>query len=85
MLDDLSIDPSGRYASFRQERSTGIEHCSPGYAARLFDAQAAGATEDQLRAITAEGLGETYFRDGGRRAQGLLVEFTDVEQLDFDL
>ncbi|MFF9607657.1 telomere-protecting terminal protein Tpg [Streptomyces sp. NPDC014684] len=57
----------------------------PAYASRLFDAQAAGATEQQLRAITAEGLGETYFRDGGRRAHGLEVEFTDVEQLDFDL
>ncbi|MFF3639054.1 telomere-protecting terminal protein Tpg [Streptomyces sp. NPDC002250] len=57
----------------------------PAYAFRLFDAQAAGATEQQLRAITAEGLGETYFRDGGRRAHGLEVEFTDVEQLDFDL
>ncbi|MGW5330714.1 telomere-protecting terminal protein Tpg [Streptomyces sp. NPDC004014] len=57
----------------------------PAWAARLFDAQQAGATEDQLRAITAEGLGETYFRDGGRRAHGLEVEFTDVEHLDFDL
>ncbi|MCX4579016.1 XRE family transcriptional regulator [Streptomyces sp. NBC_01571] len=57
----------------------------PAWAARLFDAQAAGAGENELRAITAEGLGETYFRDGGRRAQGLMVEFTDVEQLDFDL
>ncbi|MFD9099053.1 telomere-protecting terminal protein Tpg [Streptomyces collinus] len=57
----------------------------PAFAARLFDAQAAGASEQQLRAITAVGLGETYFRDGGRRAHGLEVEFTDVEQLDFDL
>jgi hypothetical protein len=57
----------------------------PDYAARLFDAQAAGATEQQLQAILAEGLGEMYFRDRGRRAHGLMVEFTDVEQLDFDL
>ncbi|MFF7242031.1 telomere-protecting terminal protein Tpg [Streptomyces collinus] len=57
----------------------------PAFAARLFDAQQAGASEQQLRAITAEGLGEAYFRDGGRRAHGLEVEFTDVEQLDFDL
>ncbi|MEU6594710.1 helix-turn-helix transcriptional regulator [Streptomyces sp. NPDC046881] len=57
----------------------------PAYAARLFDAQQAGATDDQLRDITAEALGEIYFRDGGRRAQALMVEFTDVEQLDFGL
>ncbi|GAB1340836.1 hypothetical protein ACE1SV_74260 [Streptomyces sp. E-15] len=57
----------------------------PVYAARLFDARAAGAGEDRLRAITAEGLGESYFRDGGRRAAGLMVEFTDVEQCAFDL
>jgi hypothetical protein len=43
------------------------------------------AGEQQLRAIAAEGLGEMYFRDGGRRAHGLEVEFTDVEQFDIDL
>lgn len=54
----------------------------PEYAARLFAAQQSGATEQQLRAILAEGLGEMYFRDAGRRARGLLVEFTDIEQLE---
>jgi transcriptional regulator with XRE-family HTH domain len=57
----------------------------PEYAARLFDAQEAGATERQLRDIAAEGLGDIYFRDRGRRAQGLDVEFTDVEHVEFDL
>jgi transcriptional regulator with XRE-family HTH domain len=57
----------------------------PHHAARLFDAQSAGAGEQQLRALAAEGLGEMYFRDGGRRAHGLEVEFTDVEQIQFDL
>lgn len=57
----------------------------PEYAARLFEARDAGATEQQLRDIAAEGLQEIYFKDRGRRAQGLLVEFTDVEQVDFDL
>jgi transcriptional regulator with XRE-family HTH domain len=57
----------------------------PHYAARLFDAQDAGASERQLRDIAAEGLGEMYFRDGGRRAHGLEVEFTDVEHVEFDL
>ncbi|EFL36945.1 terminal protein TpgA1 [Streptomyces viridochromogenes DSM 40736] len=57
----------------------------PEYAARLFEARDAGRTEEQLRDIAAEGLQEIYFKDHGRRAQGLLVEFTDVEHLEFDL
>ncbi|MFF4145905.1 hypothetical protein ACFY0A_32150 [Streptomyces sp. NPDC001698] len=57
----------------------------PQYVARLFDAQESGASEQQLRDIAAEGLGEIYFRDGGRRAHGLEIEFTDIEQLEFDL
>ncbi|MEU6915776.1 telomere-protecting terminal protein Tpg [Streptomyces olindensis] len=57
----------------------------PEYAARLFDTQESGGTEQQLRDIAAEGLQEIYFKDRGRRAQGLLVEFTDVEHLEFDL
>src|SRR4051812_5027472 len=56
----------------------------PDYAARLFAAQETGATEAQLRAILAEGLGEMYFRDRGRRAQGLSVEFSDIEELELD-
>ncbi|WP_437114603.1 telomere-protecting terminal protein Tpg [Streptomyces glaucescens] len=58
---------------------------SPSHAARLFDAQDVGAGEQQLRAIAAEGLGEMYLRDGGHRAHGLEVEFTDVAQIQFDL
>jgi hypothetical protein len=52
------------------------QHLPPQYAARLFEAQASGATERPLRNIAAEGLQEIYFKDRGRRAQGLLVEFT---------
>ncbi|WP_121751259.1 helix-turn-helix transcriptional regulator [Streptomyces sp. E2N166] len=58
---------------------------TPHYAARLFDAQDAGASEQQLRDIAAEGLGEMYFRDGGSRAAGLEIQFTDVEHVEFDL
>ncbi|MFH9016672.1 telomere-protecting terminal protein Tpg [Streptomyces sp. NPDC017943] len=57
----------------------------PQYAARLFNAQAAGASEQQLRDIAGQALGEVYFQDSGRRAQGLEVEFTDIEQMEFDL
>ncbi len=57
----------------------------PQYAARLFDAQEQGATEQQLRDIAAEGLQEIYFKDQGRRAAGLLVEFTDVDFIDVEL
>lgn len=57
----------------------------PQYAARLFDAQEQGAAEQQLLDIAAEGLQEIYFKDRGRRAQGLLVEFTDIDYIEVDL
>ncbi|MEU9671510.1 XRE family transcriptional regulator [Streptomyces bobili] len=58
----------------------------PQYAARLFDAQEQGATEQRLKEIAAEALKEVYFQDGGRRAGSLEeVRFTDVEHLEFDL
>ncbi|MGI5255534.1 telomere-protecting terminal protein Tpg [Actinacidiphila glaucinigra] len=57
----------------------------PAYAARLFDAQDAGAGEQQLREIAAEGLQDICFRDRGRRAAGLQVEFTEIDYIDFDL
>ncbi|MFB7398264.1 telomere-protecting terminal protein Tpg [Streptomyces sp. NPDC056191] len=58
----------------------------PLYAARLFDAQDAGASDAHLQQIAAEALKEVYFQDGGRRA-GFLeeVRFTDVEHLEFEL
>ncbi len=57
----------------------------PRHAARLLDAQAAGLDEDQLLQLTAEALGEVYFRDNGKRAHGLEVELTDVLDLQFRL
>jgi len=60
------------------------QHLPPAYAARLFDAQAAGATEQQLQAIAAEGLQEIYFKDRGRRAADLEVEFTDIDYIELD-
>ncbi|MEV6400055.1 XRE family transcriptional regulator [Streptomyces sp. NPDC051907] len=60
------------------------QHLPPAYAQRLFDAQAAGASERELQAIAAEGLQEQYFKDAGRRAPGLLVEFTDIDYVELD-
>lgn len=58
----------------------------PRHAARLFEAQEQGASDDRLREIAAEALKEVYFQDGGRRAGSLEeVRFTDVEHLEFDL
>ncbi|WP_318205763.1 telomere-protecting terminal protein Tpg [Streptomyces sp. SCL15-4] len=58
----------------------------PQYAARLFDAQEAGASDARLQEIAAEGLKEVYFQDGGRRAGSLEeVRFTDIEHLEFEL
>ncbi len=60
------------------------QHLPPPYAARLFDAQATGASEQQLQDIAAEGLQEIYFKDNARRADGLLVEFTDIDYVELD-
>ena len=60
------------------------QHLPPAYAARLFDAHAAGATDQQLQDIAAEGLQEIYFKDRGRRAPGLQVEFTDIDYVEID-
>lgn len=58
---------------------------SPQWAGRLFAARDQGATEQQLLQIAAQGLGEHYFRDNGRRAHDLDVEFTDVEDIEIGL
>ncbi|MEU9157929.1 XRE family transcriptional regulator [Streptomyces sp. NPDC048417] len=58
----------------------------PQYAARLFEAQEQGATDQRLQEIAAEGLKEVYFQDNGRRAGQLEeVRFTDIQHLEFDL
>ncbi|MFF8431034.1 telomere-protecting terminal protein Tpg [Streptomyces sp. NPDC016566] len=58
----------------------------PRYAARLFDAQESGASDQQLQEIAAEALKEVYFQDSGRRAGQLEeVRFTDIEHLEFGL
>ncbi|MDX2563341.1 XRE family transcriptional regulator [Streptomyces sp. NPDC005389] len=58
----------------------------PTYAARLFDAQQAGASDTELQEIAAEGLKDVYFQDSGRRAGSLEeVRFTEIEHLEFDL
>jgi transcriptional regulator with XRE-family HTH domain len=57
-------------------------HLPPEYAGRLFTAQQAGASDQQLREIVAEGLQEVYFKDNGARAQGLEVAITDIDYFD---
>ncbi|MGW7674397.1 telomere-protecting terminal protein Tpg, partial [Streptomyces sp. NPDC054775] len=58
----------------------------PLYAARLFDAQEAGANDQQLQQIATDALKEVYFQDGGRRAGSLEeVHITDIEHLEFEL
>ncbi|MBK5995957.1 XRE family transcriptional regulator [Streptomyces sp. MBT58] len=59
---------------------------APQYAARLFDAQEAGAGDTRLQEIAAEALKDIYFQDSGTRAGSLdQVRFTDIEHLEFDL
>ena len=55
------------------------QHLPSDYAQPLVDTHLAGGGEDALRGILADALGDLYFRDGGQRAHGLNVEFTDME------
>lgn len=60
-------------------------HLPPHYAQRLFDARQAGAGDQQMRQIIADGLKEIYFQDGGARALGLSdVTLNDIDYLDLD-
>ncbi|WP_406165189.1 XRE family transcriptional regulator [Streptomyces canus] len=60
-------------------------HLPPAYAQRLFNARDAGATDQQMRQIIAEGFKEIYFQDGGARATGLSdVTLNDIDYLDLD-
>ncbi|GHE78765.1 hypothetical protein GCM10018785_53640 [Streptomyces longispororuber] len=60
-------------------------HLPPQYAQRLFNARDAGASDQQMRGIIAEGFKEVYFQDGGARAMGLSgVEISDIDYLDLD-
>ncbi|MGW6831811.1 telomere-protecting terminal protein Tpg [Streptomyces zaomyceticus] len=60
------------------------QHIAPEHAGEAFRAYRAGATEDELQEIIAAGLGQSYFRDGGRRAAGLDVHMTEVDHMDVD-
>jgi transcriptional regulator with XRE-family HTH domain len=89
--DGLVIETRARFGFTAAPGSTDdgrmrriTQHLPPAYAARLFDARTAGATEQQLQTIAAEALQEVYFKDGGRRADGLLVEFTDIDYIEID-
>ncbi|MFF4531703.1 telomere-protecting terminal protein Tpg [Streptomyces sp. NPDC001407] len=55
-------------------------------ARQLYEAKAAGASDNELAQIVADGLREDYFTDGGTRAQTLQqVELTDVDHIRFGL
>jgi len=75
--------PAGTTDDARLRRIS--QHLPPGYAKRLFEAAADGATEQRLAQIIADGFGEVYFRDGGLRAHGLDVRLTGVDYMIVDL
>ncbi|MFJ9588674.1 hypothetical protein [Streptomyces acidicola] len=63
-----------------------IKKPRPELAARHFNAQDQGATDQRLREIVAEAIKDVYFQDNGRRSGQLEdVRFTDIEHLAFDL
>lgn len=58
---------------------------SDAVARELFAAHDAGAGEHRQALILARALGHAYFRDLGRRARGLRIEFTDIDFIEFTL
>ncbi|MFF7892467.1 telomere-protecting terminal protein Tpg [Streptomyces sp. NPDC007907] len=60
-------------------------HLPPTYARRLFDARQAGAGDQQMRQIIAEGFKDVYFQDNGNRAMTLTdVTLNDIDYLDLN-
>ncbi|WP_208106807.1 telomere-protecting terminal protein Tpg [Streptomyces sp. GC420] len=58
----------------------------PDTAAALYAAKEAGASEEELAQIVADGLRDAYFTDGGTRAQSLQqVELTDLLHIKFSI
>ncbi|MDX3527755.1 XRE family transcriptional regulator [Streptomyces sp. ID05-39B] len=71
--------PIGTTDDGRQRRIT--VHLPADYARRLFDAQR-GIGAQSPNEVIAEGIQEMYFKDHGRRADQLEVEFTDIDYID---
>ncbi|CAM5708196.1 telomere-protecting terminal protein Tpg [Streptomyces purpurascens] len=61
------------------------QYLSGEVARELFAARDTGAGEQQQLVILARALGHAYFRDGGRRAHGVHIAFTDIEFADFSI
>ncbi|MFD8225989.1 telomere-protecting terminal protein Tpg [Streptomyces massasporeus] len=60
-------------------------HLTPDHARRLFEARDAGAGDQEMRQIIADGLKDVYFQDGGTRATDLSdVAINDIDYLDLD-
>jgi len=70
-------DPRYRRLSRRLDAET---------ARALYEAKQAGADEDELAQLIADGLRDIYFTDGGTRAQTLQkVELSDIDHIRFRL
>ncbi|MGH3434671.1 MAG: telomere-protecting terminal protein Tpg, partial [Thermocrispum sp.] len=61
------------------------EQLPPTTAAQLLAAHQQGVDEQQLAQILAQGLGFAYFRDRGRRADGLEAELSDIDYCELSL
>ncbi|MGW1616627.1 telomere-protecting terminal protein Tpg [Streptomyces sp. NPDC002285] len=71
--------PIGTTDDGRMRRIT--VHLPAEYARRLFHAQR-GIGAQNPNEVIAEGMQEMYFKDDGRRADQLEVEFTDIDYID---
>ncbi|MQS17629.1 XRE family transcriptional regulator [Streptomyces kaniharaensis] len=68
-----------------RERILPTQKLSGDVARRLFEARDRGASQQEQEKIIAEGLRDSYFTDGGRRARSLEVTFTGLVRADFSV
>ncbi|MFD6783828.1 telomere-protecting terminal protein Tpg [Streptomyces diastaticus] len=57
-------------------------HLPADYARRVFDARDTGQGDQRIAEIVTEGIQEEYFKDGGRRANGLEITINNIDYLD---
>ena len=78
------VEGFGAKQRLRTDRLLSLSEDTPLVAVAVAGADVIDALADEVRQIAAEGLQEAYFKDHGRRAHDLSVEFTDIDYVELD-
>ncbi|GAA2454715.1 VWA domain-containing protein [Streptomyces macrosporus] len=85
LLEEIRLDNDrGRGGRLHTQSDWGSDDVAAAMRAAVHHYQQSGASDARLQAVVAEGRQEQYSRDGGRRAPGLIVEFTDIDYVEPD-